>query len=363
MKRQNKINKDQIPNQFDVSFKVLAEVSPSGIYLTDSTGKCFYVNQAWCSMSGFTFEESVGDGWMEAIHSEDRVRIHSEWENFISGEIPWVSEYRLLDKKANIIWVHSVATLFRNEDGKVQGVFAAARDITDHKKMEVELRNSKELLEKLNLHLQEIRENERSQIALNLHDDLGQRLTALYLDVAWLKSRIGVQSLAIRKKMEEISQLINETIEGIKEFSSFLRPAILFDLGLVPAINEQLGKFKKQTGIICLFYCEPEEFIIDDRLALVLYRILQEALTNISRHAGASTTEINLRVLKNTIVMVIKDDGIGIDQDKINSLTSMGIAGIKERLKSVNGRVLIEGEKGVGTIMKVLIPLKKREES
>jgi signal transduction histidine kinase len=245
----------------------------------------------------------------------------------------------------------------------VQGVFAAARDITDHKKMEVELRNSKELLEKLNLHLQEIRENERSQIALNLHDDLGQRLTALYLDVAWLKSRIGVQSLAIRKKMEEISQLINETIEGIKEFSSFLRPAILFDLGLVPAINEQLGKFKKQTGIICLFYCEPEEFIIDDRLALVLYRILQEALTNISRHAGASTTEINLRVLKNTIVMVIKDDGIGIDQDKINSLTSMGIAGIKERLKSVNGRVLIEGEKGVGTIMKVLIPLKKREES
>lgn len=92
---------------------------------------------------------------------------------------------------------------------------------------------------------------------MNLHDDIGQKLTAINLDIAWLKSRMGVQSLVVRKKFKDMSLMINETIEGIKEISSFLRPAILFDLGLVPAINAQLGGFEKQSGIKCHFYCEP----------------------------------------------------------------------------------------------------------
>lgn len=339
--------------------RTLIEASLDPLITINYEGKITDVNSSTEKITGMKRVKLIGSDFSDYFTEPDKAR--EGYRIVFSKGVVKDYPLRILHTSGRAIDVLYNATLFKNEDGKVQGVFAAARDVTDHKKMEMELRNSKELLEKLNLHLQEIREDERSQIALNLHDDLGQRLTALYLDIAWLKSRIGVQSLAVRKKLEEVSQLINETIEGVKEFSSFLRPAILFDLGLVPAINEQLGKFKKQTGIICHFYCEPEEFIIDDRLALVLYRILQEALTNISRHAGASKTEITLRMLKNTIVMLIKDDGIGIDKDKINSLTSMGIAGIKERLKSVNGRVLIEGEKGVGTIMKVLIPFKKEE--
>jgi signal transduction histidine kinase len=153
--------------------------------------------------------------------------------------------------------------------------------------------------------------------------------------------------------------MIKETIESIKETSSFLRPAILFDLGLVPAIKSQLDKFEKQTGIKCHFYFRPQDFLLEDRLALILYRILQESLTNIARHSGASKADVNLYVLKNKIEMIIKDNGTGIEKNKVNSFKSLGIAGIKERVKSVDGKITITGVHGSGTLIRVAIPLLK----
>ena len=225
--------------------------------------------------------------------------------------------------------------------------------------MEVKLKNSKRLLEKLNQHLNDIRENERSEIALNLHDDLGQRLTALSLDVAWIRNRIGIQTAAVTKKIEEMMHEINDTIDGIRELSTFLRPAILYDLGLVPAIISQLRKFENQTGISCDFYFDSEEFNDDEKISLILYRVFQESLTNIVRHSGASAMEVNLKKLRNAIELVVSDNGIGIDIDKINSISSMGLEGIRERVKSAHGEVSIKSKKGNGTTIKVKIPVKK----
>jgi signal transduction histidine kinase len=224
--------------------------------------------------------------------------------------------------------------------------------------MEEELRKSRKLLEKLNQHLVEAIENERNQIALNLHDDLGQKLTAINLDIAWLKSRIGVQSITVKEKFEEMSSMIKETIESIRVTSAFLRPAILFELGLVPAIKSQLGSFEKQTGIKCNFNYEYEDLKLEESVALVLYRILQESLTNLARHSGASKAEIELYNHKNKIEMIISDNGSGIAKEEVNSLGSMGIAGMKERVRSANGKIIIRGIKGKGTTIKVIIPLK-----
>lgn len=268
------------------------------------------------------------------------------------------AEFELNRRNGEKFWALVGAKQVKDSTGKLLFLQAEHIDITNQKNMEKELRKSKELLEKLNQHLLDVRENERNQIALNLHDDLGQKLTAINLDIAWLKSRIGVQSKAVREKLENMSLMIKETIEGIRETSSSLRPAILFDLGLVSAINSQLAKFEKQTGIKCHFYCEPEEFVLEDRISLIFYRILQESLTNIARHSGASTAEVNLHILKKNIEMLIEDDGSGIEKDKINSLRSMGIAGMKERVKSAHGIISISGERGSGTRIKVLIPFK-----
>jgi PAS domain S-box-containing protein len=337
----------------------LIEASLDPLVTINSEGKITDVNLSTEKITGITRKNLIGSDFADYFENPDKAR--TGYKTVFSEGM--VKDYPLtiLHKSGRKIDVLYNATLFKNEKGEVQGVFAAARDITELKKIEEELRKSKELLEKLNQHLVEVRENERNQIALNLHDDLGQKLTAINLDIAWLKRRIGVQSQPVREKFEDMNRMIKDTIESIKETSAFLRPAILFDLGLVPAINSQLSKFEKHTGIKCHFFCEPEEFILDDRQSLILYRILQESLTNVARHSAAKTVEVNLRNLNKKVEMLITDDGIGIETSKVNSLKSMGIAGIKERVKSVLGKMTIIGEKGKGTKIKISIPLQKEK--
>ena len=335
----------------------LLEASLDPLVTINIDGKITDVNIATELITGISRGMLIGTDFADYFSNPEKASegYKTVFKNGIVRDFP----LSILHTNGREIEILYNATLFKNESGKVQGVFAAARDITEWKKMEEELRKSKKMLEKLNQHLLEVRENERNQIALNLHDDLGQKLTAINLDIAWLKSRTGVQSKSVLEKFEEMSSMIKETVESIRETSSLLRPAILFDLGLVPAIKSQLGKFEKQTGIKCHFYFKPEEFDIEERVALILYRILQESLTNIARHSGASATEIDLVMLKNKIEMIIEDNGKGIAEDKVNSLESMGIAGMKERVKSANGKIIIRGENGAGTRIDVKIPLIK----
>jgi PAS domain S-box-containing protein len=337
----------------------LIEASLDPLVTINAEGKITDVNLATERVTGYKRGRLIGSEFADYFVESEKAR---EGYNIVFSK-GVVKDYPLTirHKNGRTTDVLYNATLFKNDKGVVQGVFAAARDITLRKKMEIKLQNSKKLLEKLNQHLNEIRENERSEIALNLHDDLGQRLTALYLDIAWVKSRIGVQSNPVRKKLEEMIREINGTIEGIKELSSFLRPTMLYDLGLVPAIISQLNKFEKQSGIKCYFYFDSEELNADKDISLIFYRIIQESLTNIVRHSGASAIDLNLKKLKNAIEMVIKDNGIGIDNEKVNSLTSMGLEGMRERVKSDHGEVSIEGDKGSGTTIIVTIPIKKRK--
>jgi PAS domain S-box-containing protein len=335
----------------------LIEASLDPLITINADGKITDVNLSTEQITGIDRTNLIGSDFAEYFVNPSKAR--KGYKTAFSKGIVKDYPLTLLHTSGRRIHVLYNATLFKNEKGEVQGVFAAARDITDQRKMELELLKSKELLEKLNQHLVEVRENERNQIALNLHDDLGQKLTAINLDIAWLKSRIGVQSKTVREKFLEMSSMIKETIESIKETSSFLRPAILFDLGLIPAINSHLNRFEKQTGIKCHLSFKPKEFLLEDQLSLILYRILQESMTNIARHSGAKTAEVTLVVLRDKVEMSIKDDGIGIEKTKVNSVQSMGIAGIKERVKSVNGNIAITSENGTGTLIKVIIPLLK----
>lgn len=324
-------------------------------------GKITDVNFATEKITGIKREKLIGSNFMDYFTEPEKARegYKTVFEKGFVRDYPLTmlhSNRRQKDVLFN-------ATLFKDEAGENKGVFAAARDITNRKKSEAELRKSKELLEKLNQHLIDVRENERKQIALTLHDDLGQRLTGLYLDIAWLKSRPGKQQDSVRAKLDEISQMINETIENIKETSAFLRPAILYELGLIPAINSLLNKFENHSSIKCIFSCDPDLKIIDDQLSLILFRILQESLTNIARHSGATTVEIGLRLSKNQIEFKVKDDGIGINKENIVSLKSMGIAGMRERIRGVRGSLQISAEAGSGTSIKVKIPLNKNKKN
>ncbi|HEY5471338.1 MAG TPA: PAS domain S-box protein [Bacteroidales bacterium] len=335
----------------------LLEASLDPLVTISKNGKITDVNRSTEEITGINRNKLIGTDFADYFTEPTKARKGYKivFSKGIVNDYP-LTIFHISGRKIDVLYN---ATLYKNEEGEVLGVFAAARDITERKKIEEELRTSKELLEKLNAHLNEVREDERSKIALNLHDDFGQRLTALNLDLAWLKSRMGVQSTGVKKKLEEMSLMINESIDSIRELSSFLRPAILYELGLVPAFEWQLKKFENQSGIKCHFNCKPKEFQIEDDISLILYRILQESLTNILRHSEASEVVIDLGTTKMNIKLTIKDNGKGIEEEKISSPESMGITGIIERIRSVNGKISIKGIKDKGTVLEISIPLTK----
>jgi PAS domain S-box-containing protein len=337
----------------------LIEASIDPLVTINSDGKITDVNFATEKITGLDRINLIGSDFADYFLEIEKAR---EGYNtvFLTGS---VKDYPLTirNKNGTTADVLYNATLYKNETGEVQGVFAAARDITVLKKTEAKLRHSRRMLKKLNEHLEDVREKERSDIALNLHDDLGQRLTALNLELSWLRRRIGVQSEVVLNKFNEIGNMINETIDGLKEISSFLRPAILYDLGLVPAFDWQIKKVQEQSGINCVFKYSPAEFQIDSRISLILFRSLQESLTNIIRHSGASNVHVTLVKTNHSVEMLVRDDGKGIKEDQIDSLASMGITGIQERVESVSGSVFIKGQKNRGTIVEVIIPLAKIE--
>jgi PAS domain S-box-containing protein len=348
---------------YELISKVLFENSPLGISFAKPDGSLYQVNLAYARMYGYDTPEKMLEEVrnVEVLYANpvDRKKVLRKLK--INGLME-AREIEVVRRDGSRFFALVSASEIRNSDRKLLFNQATHIDLTEQKKtekkMETELRESNRLLEELNKHLHNVWENEKSHIAMNLHDDLGQRLTALNLDLAWIKSRMGVQSSHVKVKLDEMSLSINETIESIKEISSLLRPAILFDIGLIAAINSQLMKFEKQSGMKCDFKFTSGEIEIDSHYSLIFYRIFQESLTNIARHSGAASVKVNLNKTDDIIELVISDDGIGIDKDKINSLTSMGIAGIKERAKLVNGRVSIRGKKGSGTVIKVVIPVK-----
>jgi PAS domain S-box-containing protein len=345
----------------EAEYRSLFENSIMGISQAYPDGRYKRINKAYAEMYGYpdtsTMMKKVSSNKEKLyFHPEDRKKVFEILDK--TGYMP-PTEFELNRRNGEKFWAMVGAKKVKDNSGMVMYLQAEHIDITSQKKMEKELQQSHELLEKLNQHLVNAIEEERNQIALNLHDDLGQKLTAINFDIAWVKSRIGVQSKSVREKFEEMSSMIKETVESIRETSSLLRPAILFDLGIVAATKSQLGIFEKQTGIKCHFYFRPQDFLLENRLALILYRILQESLTNIARHSGASKADVNLYVLKNKIEMIIKDNGTGIEKNKVNSFKSLGIAGIKERVKSVDGKITITGVHGSGTLIRVAIPLLK----
>jgi PAS domain S-box-containing protein len=246
----------------------------------------------------------------------------------------------------------------RDNKDEVTGLTVIGQNITDIKETEKKLEQSTRELRDLARHLDKIMEIERTMIAHNLHDDLGQKLTALNMDISWLKSRIGVQSRTVKNKIREMISLINETLESTRKISYGLRPSILDDLGIRSAIEWQLSELEKKSGINYSVSFPAGEITINNEVALALFRTVQEALTNVVRHSKATFVFLNVRKSKKHLSVSVADNGIGIKNEQITSSKSFGLIGIRERVKVFGGDVKIRNLKGNGTEMFIRIPLK-----
>jgi PAS domain S-box-containing protein len=247
-------------------------------------------------------------------------------------------------------------------DGGFNGSVAVIRDITRRKQVEQKLRDSQKQLQALSVHLQYIREEERKDIAHKIHEDLGQLLTAVKIDLSWLQKQMLQKHEIPVNKMEDILKLVDMSIQIVKGVSAELRPGLLYELGLLAAIEWQTEEFQKLTGIKCNVTSVPQKIVMEQELAITFFSVFQELLTNVFRHSKAKKVEICLRKQGKKVVLTVNDDGKGITEKQINEPHSLGLIGVRERVQFWGGSVTIIGIPEEGTHITVSIPLNKKGE-
>jgi PAS domain S-box-containing protein len=234
-------------------------------------------------------------------------------------------------------------------------------NITYRKQFEKELEISRIRLRDLSMHLQTVREKERTRIARELHDELGQLLTALNTGIILLKKKIPADQPHLHDQTQSMKELIDMTMQTVKRIYMDLRPGMLDHLGLAVAMEWQCQEFEKRTGIRCIVEVEPEEMMPDKDLSITVFRILQETLTNVARHSRAKQVRVSLRELEDDLELIVADNGRGIREEEINKPKSFGLLGIRERVDFRGGELKLSGKKGKGTTVTVRLPIRRGE--
>jgi signal transduction histidine kinase len=218
------------------------------------------------------------------------------------------------------------------------------------------LRESEEKLRRLAAHLISVREEERAHIAREIHDELGQVLTGLKMEVTWLAKRLKEKSLI--EKTDSMCKLIDSTVQTVRKIATGLRPEMLDDMGLVAAVAWQSKEFQKRTGIRCRSKLPPETVKLDIDISTTMFRIFQEILTNVARHSRATRVDIDLAVTDERVSLEVTDNGVGIPDSEVNGKKSLGLLGMHERALLFGGEVRISGSSGHGTRVAVSIPIR-----
>ena len=232
-----------------------------------------------------------------------------------------------------------------------------ARERADRKQAVEQLRQSHEQLRALSVYLQHVREEERINISRAVHDELGQALTGLKIDLSWLANRLSKDQAPLIEKTKKMSFYIDETIQTVRRISTELRPGILDQLGLVAALEWQANEFQTRSGIQCAVKSSLDGAILDEDLNTAFFRIFQETLTNVLRHAGATRVNVHLREDGENLILEVKDNGRGITPAEIANTKSIGLLGMRERAALLGGKVSLTGARRKGTTVTVSIPL------
>ncbi|HPZ07149.1 MAG TPA: sensor histidine kinase [Candidatus Eremiobacteraeota bacterium] len=243
----------------------------------------------------------------------------------------------------------------KSERNLIKGISQTLGKIIERKRAEEEIKNSHKKLQELLELLQVIREEERKDIAREIHDELGQLLTALKIDIKWLDKRVNEPELG--EKINSMTELIDMTIQNVRRIASELRPVILDDFGLSAAILWHAKEIEKRTGIKFKITFIPEDITMDKNKSVIIYRIIQELLTNIVRHASAKKVEIKLKNKNNKLFISVKDNGTGIEENNIYTSKSFGLLGIKERVHYWGGVLHIKGKHNIGTSVTIILPV------
>jgi signal transduction histidine kinase len=235
-----------------------------------------------------------------------------------------------------------------------------AKDVTEQLKAEENLRNSYEEVRRLASHLREIREEERTNMSREIHDQLGQQLTVMKMDISWLHKKMLTAEKPIQNRMNDLKNMMDDTVKLVRRIASDLRPSLLDDMGLIAAIEWHVAEFEKRSGIAIELTGIKEEPALSKEYRINLFRIVQESLTNVGRHSDATKVVIDLEVHENRLMLSIKDNGKGFDPVEAGKKGSLGLLGMRERAAVIGGNYELWSSPGKGTLVQISVSLSEQ---
>ncbi len=338
-------------------YRDLYDNAPDMYHSLDNEGIVIDCNDTEAKMLGYGKDEIIGRPVADFLTAESRKTYEKEFAVLKNHAAVYGLEREFVRKDGTTFPVIQNAFIELDQKGELLRTKTIGRDITERKRVEDELRRSREELRNLSAHIQSAREEERGYIAREIHDELGQVLSRLKLDLSWLKKRLTNGQEHLIEKTEKMSGLVDTTITTVQRISSELRPGVLDYLGLSAAIEWQVKEFMEQTGIECCAVISNDIAVEDQGISTAVFRIVQETLTNVIRHSRATCVNVDLANKDNVLVLEVRDNGTGIDAEKVSSRSSFGLMGMRERARFLGGEINIMGYPGKGTTVRVSIPL------
>jgi PAS domain S-box-containing protein len=362
--------------QSEERFRTVANLVPDLLWDSEPDGATNWYNQRWLEYTGQSFDEAIGWGWVEAIHPEDRERSAQRYQEVVARGEPLQQEHRIRRYDGVYRWFVVSTLPLKDEQGQVVKVYGAATDIHEQRLAREELEQlvvqrtaqleeanvilgeERHRLKELSSRLLQIQESERRYLARELHDEIGQYLTGLKFLLETLPHRRGQEQLA---QLASTLKQVNELTERVRELSLNLRPTLLDDMGLVEALVSHFQRYRKQTGIEVEFLQQGLRERLASEVETVVYRVVQEALTNIARHAQISKVLVQL-IGDGQLTVLIQDEGQGFELEQVlASHNSTGLSAMRERVELVGGQFTLETEPGYGTTILLEIPLEQNE--
>lgn len=342
----------------EARYRELIEKSGVAIAVDDVEGDIVYFNRDFAELFGYTVKEMRGKTRSELIHPDyiDEVDIY-HWSRMNGKDAPGQYEVKGVKKDGTPLWLEVKTTVLEEESG-FSGTRMYIWDITERKEAEQRLQRSNSEISRLSRHIEAVREEEQKRLSSILHDDIGQLLTAIKMDAAWIRSNATSTEDKMKERAGSVIEIVDQALSSIQQMTHELRPPAIDNLGLIAAIENLVLNYQVRSTIKFELDLPEKRIEADPALLTSVYRIVQEALTNIVRHSGATAIKIRLKVIGNTLDLLIEDNGAGIDVECLESHNSFGIISMRERTIQWSGEFIIEGVKGKGTKVMVSLPLK-----
>ena len=300
--------------------------------------------------------------WRQRIHPEDLDRVTKTISSALdSGRLTWFSEYRFRRQDGSFAVVLGRGFVIHDAAGKPVRLVGGLSDVSEQRIAERALETSRKQLRALTARLQSGVEEERARVAREIHDDLGQLLTALKINLDWMERHIGESEdkVVVNPMVERIvesGEVVESAIESVQRIAADLRPAVLDNLGLVEALREEARRFEARTGISCRLELPPDAVSLTPKAATSVFRVFQEALTNVARHANATAVNVSLAAQGDQVVLQVEDNGAGIRPEALKDPRSLGLLGMAERAEGLGGHFAVAPSGARGTLVTLQLP-------